>query len=222
MRNIWNDFRYSLRQLRKSPGFTLTAVLILALGIGVNAAVFTVFNKVLLHTLPVQRPGDLVLLEEHSEYETGSLSTQGGDNHLYFSYPAYRYLRDNRVLEDLAAEIPASADLISTKDAARVNIQLVTGNYFHLMGLQPVLGRLLGPSDDTLHAGNPVVVMSEDYWKSKLGSDPGVLNQIVKIGGSLLPSLVSSGTAGCWMINDQPSFFQCRSNTLLCRTTMTV
>jgi putative ABC transport system permease protein len=182
---IWNDLRYAFRQLRKSPGFALTAVLTLALGIGVNAAVFTVFSKVLLHTMPVQKPGELVMLEAHSQYDTGSLSTEGGDFHLYFSYPAYKYLHDNnRTLEDLAADVPGSANLVSAKDADRVNMHLVTGNYFNVMGLRPVLGRLLTPTDDVFHAGNSVAVMSEDYWKSKLGSDPAILNQVVKINGT--------------------------------------
>lgn len=185
MTTIWNDLRYAFRQLRKSPGFALTAVVTLALGIGVNAAVFTVFSKVLLHTMPVQKPGELVMLEEHSQYETGSLSTEGGDFHLYFSYPAYKYLHDqNRTLEDLAADVPGSANLVTAKDADRVNMHLVTGNYFSVMGLHPVLGRLLMPSDDALHAGNPVAVMGEDYWKSKLGSDPAILSQGVKINGT--------------------------------------
>ena len=185
MTTIWNDLRYAFRQLRKSPGFALTAVLTLALGIGVNAAVFSVFSKVLLHTLPVQKPGELVMLEAHSKYETGSLSTEGGDYHLYFSYPAYKYLQDNnRTLEGLAADVPGSANLVTAKDADRVNMHLVTGNYFSVMGLRPTLGRLLAPSDDVFHAGNPVAVMSEDYWKSKLGSDPAILNQTVKINGT--------------------------------------
>ncbi len=185
MSTIWNDLRHAFRHLRKSPGFALTAVLTLALGIGVNAAVFTVFSKVLLHTMPVQKPGELVMLEEHSKYETGSLSTQGGDFHLYFSYPAYKYLHDNnRTLDDLAAAVPGSANLVTAKDADRVNMQLVTGNYFSVMRLRLVLGRLLTPADDVFHAGNPVAVMSEDYWKSKLGSDSAILNQVVKINGT--------------------------------------
>jgi putative ABC transport system permease protein len=185
MSAIWNDLRYAFRQLRKSPGFALTAVLTLALGIGVNAAVFAVFSKVLLHTMPVQKPGELVMLEAHSQYETGSLSTEGGDFHLYFSYPAYKYLHDNnRTLEGLAADVPGSANLVTAKDADRVNMHLVTGNYFSVMGLRPILGRLLMPSDDVFHAANPVAVMSEDYWKSKLGSDPAILNQTVKINGT--------------------------------------
>lgn len=186
MVNFWNDLRYAWRQLRKSPGFALTAVLTLALGIGVNAAIFTVFNKVLLHTMPVQKPGELVLLSAHSQYETGSISTDGGDIHLYFSYPAYQYLHaNNHALEDLAAAVPTSANLVSLKDADRVNVLFITGNYLNLMGVRPVLGRMLTPADDVYHAANPVTVLSEDYWKSKFGSDPSILNQTVKINGIL-------------------------------------
>ncbi|HEX3437424.1 MAG TPA: ABC transporter permease [Pseudacidobacterium sp.] len=207
MLTIWNDLRYALRQLRKSPGFTLTAVLTLALGIGVNAAMFTVFNKVLLHTMPVQKPGELVLLEEHAKYETGSISTEGGDNHLYFAYPAYRYLHDNNhVLSDLAADVPASGNLVSVKEADRVNMQLVTGNYFNVMGLRPVLGRLLMPSDDVYHAANPVAVMSEDYWKSKFGGDPSVLNQTVKINGTLF-TIVGVVRHSGLLDSDRPAVF---------------
>lgn len=205
--SIWNDLRYALRQLRKSPGFALTAVFTLALGIGVNAAVFTVFSKVLLHTMPVQKPGQLVLLEEHSKYETGSLSTEGGDFHLYFSYPAYKYISDNnRVLDGLAADVPASANLVSAKEADRVNIHLVTGNYFSVMGLRPVLGRLLMPADDVLHAGNPVAVMGEEFWKSKFGGDPAILNQVVKINGTLF-TIVGIVRHNGLLDNEHPAIF---------------
>jgi predicted permease len=207
MSSIWNDLRYALRQLRKSPGFTLTAVLTLTLGIGVNAAIFTVFNKVLLHTLPVQNPSELVLLEEHSKYETGSLSTVGGGDAIYFSYPAYQHLRDNNhVLDGLAAAVLGSANLATDKIADRVNIDLITGNYFQVMGVRPVLGHLLTPADDQYHAGNPVAVLNENYWKDHLGSDPAILNQAIQINGAQITIVGVVRHQGLWD-GDDPAMF---------------
>jgi putative ABC transport system permease protein len=122
------DFRYALRQVRRSPGFTLTAVLTLALGMGANASIFTVFNQVLLRTMPVRAPGELALLRAHSRYETGTLNMWGGAPEMYFAYPAYQALRDgNHVLEGLAMASVAPANLVSAKNADKVKMQLVSG-----------------------------------------------------------------------------------------------
>jgi putative ABC transport system permease protein len=181
---IWNDLRYALRQLRKAPGFALTAVLTLALGIGVNAAVFTVFSKVLLRTMAVERPGELVMLAEHSRYETGGLNSYGGDTDLYFAYPAYQTMRDgDHTLQGLAAAAVQTASIVTAKDADQNMMQLVSGNYFAVMGLAPVMGRLLTPADDVYHAPNPVTVLSEDYWRGHFGGDPSILNQVIQVNG---------------------------------------
>ena len=185
MKILLRDLRYALRQLRRSPGFTFTAVLTLALGMGVNTSIFTVFNQVLLRTMPVRAPRELVLLKEHSRYETGTLNTTGGDAEMYFAYPAYQALRDgNRALEGLAVTTVRSATLVTAKDADRAKMQLVSGNYFTLLGVQPVLGRLLTPSDDVYHEGMAVAVLSDDYWRSHFGGDASILNQRIQINGS--------------------------------------
>ena len=185
MQNWLRDLRYALRQLRRSPGFTTTAVLTLALGMGVNTSIFTVFNQVLLRTLPVRGPGELVLLQEHSRYETGTLNTTDGDAEMYFAYPAYQSLRDgNNVLEGLAVSTVRSATVVTAKDADKVKMQLVSGNYFTLLGVQPVLGRLLTPSDDVYREGRAVAVLSENYWHAHFGGDPSILNQEIRINGS--------------------------------------
>ena len=185
MQILGRDFRYALRQLRRSPGFTFTAVLTLALGMGVNTSIFTVFNQVLLRTMPVRAPGELVLLKEHSRYETGTLNSWGGDPEMYFAYPAYQALRDGgTALESLAVSAVSSANIVTAKDADKVKMQLVSGNYFTLLGVQPVLGRLLTPSDDVYHEGRAVAVLSENYWHAHFGGDPSILNQEIQVNGS--------------------------------------
>ena len=87
MHTLWNDLRYSVRQLRRSPGFALVAVLTLAVGIGPTTAVYAVFRQVLLRQLPVNKPRELVLLHQDSAYDTGSMTSWGGNDHLYFAAP---------------------------------------------------------------------------------------------------------------------------------------
>src|ERR1035441_6818988 len=103
MNTLLQDIRYALRQLRKSPAFTLTVIVTLALGIGANAAVFTLFDQVLLRMLPVERPRELVRFEWSGGF-SGSASSFGGDTTNYFSYPMYKDLRDhNKVFQDTIA-----------------------------------------------------------------------------------------------------------------------
>jgi predicted permease len=186
MTSILRDTRYALRQLRRSPGFALTAVLTLALGIGPATAVFAVFKQVLLRQMPtVTKPAELVMLSEHSGYETGSVSGYGGDRDLYFAYPAYLTLRDHAAgsLQGLAAAALFPAKVVTAKDADQTHGQLVTGNYFSLLGVQPILGRLLDPEDDREGSPNPVAVLGEAYWRSHFAADPSVLNRPVAING---------------------------------------
>ena len=182
MTGLIQDLRYAVRQLRKSPGFTLVAIVTLTLGIGANTAIFTVFNQVLLSKLPVHRPEELVLLSEHSKAETGSISTYGWDEDLTFTYPGYKELRNgSHGFSGLAAVGFGGATLVTSKDATQINVGFITGNYFGVLDVRPVLGRLLLPSDDVEHAGNPVIVLSEDYWRNHFGADPAVLYQAVQI-----------------------------------------
>ena len=181
--SLARDLRYAVRQLRKNPGFAVTAILMLALGIGANTAVFSVFDQAVLRTLPVRNPHQLVLLSQHSASKEGSWSTYG-DQKLYFSYPAYVALRDgNHTLEGLAASAFSGATLATGDSAEDAIAEYVTGNYFSLLGVRPILGRLIGPEDDRFHAGNPVAVLSEAYWQRRFGSDASILNRILKING---------------------------------------
>ncbi|HUB00834.1 MAG TPA: ABC transporter permease [Terracidiphilus sp.] len=183
MNPLFQDLRYGLRQLRKSPAFTLTVVLTLALGIGANAAVFTLFDQVLLRLLPVRQPHELVRLQFTGNF-SGSASSFGGDIDSYFSYPMYKDLRDqNQVFSGMFVADRTGVGISWRGQAEDKDAEIVSGNYFDVLGLKPALGRLLTPADDTAPGANPVLVLSYAYWKSRFAASPGVIGQSVLING---------------------------------------
>src|SRR5260370_20163136 len=182
MTGFVQDVRYAIRQLRKSPGFTAVAALTLALGIGANTAIFGLLDQALLRSLPVKEPDRLVLLR-YSGSNTGHLRSRF-DNNLYFSYPMYRDLRDrNSVFSGVIATDWTQAGLQWHNQPELVATELVSGNYFDVLGVRPALGRLLVPSDDTVLNGNPVGVLSFNYWQRRFGGDRGVVNQSISVNG---------------------------------------
>src|SRR5664279_4651614 len=177
---LFHDLRFALRQLRKSPIFTLVAVVTLALGIGANTAIFTLLDQALLRSLPVSHPEQLVRLQ-FTGSTRGHFSTFGGDDHDYFSYPMYRDLRDhNSGFESLIASDLQNVSVQWNNKPDLVGCELASGNYFQTLGLKPALGRLLVPGDDVPNS-SPVVVLSFNYWKRQFGSDPRVINQTLLI-----------------------------------------
>jgi putative ABC transport system permease protein len=183
MQSFLQDLRYAVRQLRKSPGFTLTVILTLALGIGANAAVFTLFDQVLLRMLPVQKPQELVRFHWTGGY-SGGANVFGGDMGDYFSYPMYKDLRDkSQVFSGVVAVDRANVGVSWNNQAEDQDAELVSGNYFQVLGLQPVAGRLLGREDDTEKGANPQLVLSYAYWKTRFAGSPAVIGQIVRING---------------------------------------
>jgi len=183
MNTLLQDVRYALRQLRKSPAFTLTVVATLALGIGANAAVFTLFDQVLLRMLPVQHPKELVRFEFTGAF-SGSASSFGGDTDNYFSYPMYKDLRDqNQAFQGMIAADKAQVGVSWRNQAENRDAEVVTGNYFQLLGLKPALGRLLTPRDDTAKNANPVAVLSYSYWRTRFAASRDIVGQTVLING---------------------------------------
>jgi putative ABC transport system permease protein len=183
MENFIQDIRYGFRMLRKSPAFTAVAVITLGLGIGANTAIFTLLDQVLLRSLPVRDPGQLVQFW-HSGADRGRMSSYGGDSANYFSYPMYRDLRDHNTFFDgtLATDsTQVGVQWHNQPDLAAT--ELVSGNYFELLGVQPALGRLFVQSDDVVKNANPVVVISFGYWQRRFGADPRILNQTILING---------------------------------------
>ena len=183
MNTLLQDIRYALRQLRKSPAFTLTVIVTLALGIGANAAVFTLFDQVLLRMLPVERPKELVRFEWTGGF-SGWASSFGGGQGNYFSYPMYKDLRDhNQVFQSMLAADRAGVAVSWRNQAEDKDAEVVSGNYFQVLGLKPALGRLLMPQDDTAKNANPVLVLGYDYWKTRFAASPDVVGQTVLING---------------------------------------
>jgi putative ABC transport system permease protein len=183
MNSMLQDIRYALRQLRKSPGFTITVILTLALGIGANTAVFTLFDQVLLRMLPVERPKELVRFEWSGAFR-GSMSSFGGDSDNYFSYPMYKDLRDqSQVFTGILGADKGEVGVSWHNQADNEDAEVVTGNYFQLLGLKPAVGRLLTPEDDTAKNANPVVVLSYNYWRTRFGAVRDVVGQTVLING---------------------------------------
>ncbi len=183
MQTLLQNLRFALRQLRRAPGFTLTVVLTLALGIGANAAVFTMFDQVLLRMLPVERPKELVRFRWTGSF-SGSVSAFGGDMSDYFSVPMYKDLRDrNRVFSGMLAADKATVGVSWRNQAEDEAAEVVSGNYFDVLGLRPALGRLLHAGDDTAKNANPVVVLSYNYWKTRFAGARDVVGQTVGING---------------------------------------
>ncbi len=183
MTGLLQDFRYALRQFRNKPGFAGVAVLTLALGIGANTAIFSLLDQALLRSLPVRQPDRLVLLQYIGSNE-GRVSSYGGDSKNYFSYPMYRDIRDrNSVFSGVIATDAVEVGVQWHDQPELVAGELVSGNYFEILGVRPALGRLFVASDDVTQNGNPVVVLSSGYWKRRFGSDPQVVGQSIRING---------------------------------------
>lgn len=171
MTNVLQDMRYALRQLFKSPSFALTALLTLAVGIGANVVVFGVLNSLLLSPLPVPHPERVLTVEHVSR-----------NNPLNSSFPAYRDLRDrNNVFSDLGAARVMRIGLDANGAAQPVWGYEVTGNYFRMMGLRPVLGRFLDVSDEKGDHANEVAVLSYSCWKSRFNGNPAIVGEKIRI-----------------------------------------
>jgi len=186
MNALLQDIRYALRQLTHSPGFAATVIVTLALGIGANTAIFTIFDQVLLRVLPVQNPKELVRFEWIGGF-SGSMSSFGGDSqnlHNYFSYPMYKDLRDkNTVFSGMVAAVRGGVGVSWHDQAENKDAEVVSGNYFNMLGLHPAIGRLITDSDDTAKNANPVVVLAFDYWKTHFNASPDVAGKTLLING---------------------------------------
>jgi predicted permease len=172
--------------LAKHPGFTTIAVLTLALGIGANTGIFSILRQVLLQRLPVPNPEQLVLLyspgPKQGHVSSDEWGTPGNEGAESFSYPMYASLRDrNSVFSGLAAKDTFSATLTYRGHTEHTQADVVSGNYFETLGVTAAIGRTFEPADTAVPGSNPVVMLSNGYWKRRFGADPGVLNRSVLV-----------------------------------------
>lgn len=181
------QIRQAFRALRKSPFVTGVAVLSLALGIGANAAIFSLFDQMLLRGLPVQDPDRLVNLSVPGPKPGNTTCNNSGSCEEIFSFPMFRDLeQDGAGFERLAAHRTFSANIAVDGLTISGEGSLVSGGYFETLGMRPALGRLLGPGDDERVGEHPVAVLSHRYWANDLGSDPSVLNRTIVVNGTPL------------------------------------
>jgi predicted permease len=181
------DFRYAVRSLLRRPLVTTVAVLSLALGIGVNSAIFSLFDRLILRRLSVPSPDELVLVTSPGP-RPGSRSTGGaGGVDAIFSYPLFRDLE--RIEDDgltLAAHANFAANLTYAGRSSDADGLLVSGDYFPALGITPALGRLFGPPDDRVPGGHPLVVLSYEFWRARFGADAGVVNRTLVVNGTAM------------------------------------
>jgi putative ABC transport system permease protein len=196
MHSLMQDLRFSLRQIRRSPGFMVTAVLTLALGVGANTAIFSLLDQALLRSLPVRAPKQLVILSAPGKAWDGYSSNNGAGAEKSFSYPMYRDLRDRGTAFDgLIATAPAEVGIARNGTSNLAHAEIVSGNYFGVLGVPAAKGRLLTAADDTTPGNNPVAVLSFNYWKTRLAADAGVVGQTLSINGRMFQIIGVSAPA---------------------------
>jgi len=179
------DLQYAARQLLKSPGFTTIGVLMLALGIGANTAIFSLLNAILIRNLPVRQPGQLVFFG--APEGSGSTSFFPGGPTWAFSYPFFREFRQkNQAFSEVAAIqsflVAAHGRVAGGSELEAIRVELVSGTYFDTLGVNAILGRTLTDADDQTPGGHPIAVASYSWWQTRFATDPGIVGKTVTIG----------------------------------------
>src|SRR5882724_3588831 len=173
MRDIWKDLRYALRTLAKSPGFMVVAVLALGLGIGANTAIFSVFNGMLWRPLPVKDPQQLAVV---------ALNSSAMDFPLNFSYPDFKDYRELKtVFSDMISYTPSPVSFGAEGRPERAWVEMVSGNYFSMLGLEAVRGRTFAADEGWVLGKDPLIVLGYKYWQGRFGGDPSVVGRTVRV-----------------------------------------
>lgn len=189
--SVFGDIRFAFRSLARNPGFTAAAVISLGLGIGANTVIFTLADQVMLRLLPVKEPQRLVEFQRTGSFIGGrSVCTQAGgcteaEERFTFAYPAYLDLWDGNpgALTGIAARRQEQVDVGDHGLADRATAELVSGNYFEVLGVGASIGRVLTPGDDKVKNGEPYVVLSHAFWHRRFAGNPSILNRAIDING---------------------------------------
>ena len=191
MSTFLSDLRLAVRGLRRSPLFAIVAILSLALGIGANTAIFTLIDQVLLRKLPVTGLDELVMLYQQGAHNGSNMGSR------MHSYPIYQdYQQQAEPLAEVLCRrlVPASVSVDNRTE--RLQAELVSGNYFSMLGVKPAIGRVFNSQeDDQVYQGHPVVVLSYDYWVSRFARDPGVIGKKILVNDSPM-TIVGVSAAG--------------------------
>ena len=180
--SLWKDFRYSLRQLGNSPAFTLIAILTLALGIGANTAIFQLIDAIRLRSIPVQKPEELATVRiADRHWGSGQFSSQ----YSQLTFPMWEQIRDRQQgFADIAVWSNQSFNLATGGEVHYAKALRVSGEFFHVLGVQPLLGRLLGPADDQPGCGIGGANISFAFWQRNFGGDPAIVGKRLTLDGN--------------------------------------
>src|SRR5689334_1881632 len=173
MSDLLGDLRYAIRGLRRSPLFAIIAILTLALGIGATTAIFTLIDQVVLRRLPLPDPGALVQIHQEGPHNGSNMGRWMN------SYPMYMdFQQRGKPLAQVIARRTVEASLAVDNNTERVNAELVSGNFFTMLGVKPAVGRVFSSEqDDRIFNGHPVVVLGHDYWVNRFQKDPNVVGK---------------------------------------------
>jgi predicted permease len=181
MKHLAQDVQFALRTLRKSPVFMAVAIASLALGIGANTAIFSLVDQLILRLLPIRDPRSVVLLAGRGNHYGGN----NGRNAL--SYPMYQNFRDkNAVFSEMMCRYSLNLTVGAASHTQVVNGEFVSGNYFHLLGIGPAIGRVFTAEDDLYAGAHPYAVLSYAYWQSNFAGDPHVVGQTILVNNHTL------------------------------------
>src|SRR5580704_15680798 len=177
MTSLWPDLRFSLRAIRRSPLFASVAILSLALGIGANTAIFSLMDQLMLRQLPIKNPDQVVMLFQRGAHNGNNMGIR------MHSYPMYQdYQKKAAPFSEVLCRRLVSASVSVDNQTERVHLEMVSGNFFTMLGVQAAVGRVFNShDDDRVFMGHPVVVLSYDYWDTRFARDPHVVGKKVLV-----------------------------------------